>query len=96
MYLDIDSIRKEFRPFISEVECGHDFVTVWLRDAYVFADTSASISSWYLDDYENLLEMIGVINTCIADELIEIQHDVWIKGAHHHPDEIVNHNPANI
>lgn len=96
MYIEIDNISENFRPFISEIEIGYECLTVWLKTGFVYSVTSASCSTWIFSDYQDEQELIESIDDCLHCELTQITDECWEKGQHFTDQDVVNHNPANV
>lgn len=96
MEIEIYNIRKEFQPFISEIEIGLECVTVWLKKGFVYSVTSASCSTWNFSDYHDETDLIDNIDDCLHYELTQITEDCWQEGRHFTDKDIVDLNPAKI
>ena len=96
MKIAIENIKKEFQPFISEIEIGLECVTVWLKKGFVYSVTSASCSTWSFSDYRDESDLIDNIDDCLHFELIQITDDCWQEGQHFTDNDIIDHNPAKI
>lgn len=96
MQITIENIKKEFQPFISEIEIGLSCLTVWLNKGYVYSVTSASCSTWHFSDYNDQEDLISNIDDCLHCELIQITEDCWQKGQHFTDNDVIDHNPAKV
>ena len=96
MEITIENIKKEFQPFIFEIEIGLSCITVWLNKGYVYSVTSASCSTWDFSDYNDQKDLISNIDDCLHCELIQITDDCWQKGQHFTDNDIIDHNPAKV